>query len=101
MSQYAETRQRLHEAVAEFRCHRCAGTAAQSTLIAFGGHCGPCYAAYCREARSWPDVGNKEKNPMGWAHKLRQRHEAGEKLTQAQIAAYRHTLRKEQERADE
>jgi hypothetical protein len=74
-------------------CRTCKGSAPWQTLSDHGGLCFPCYQAYCREPRTFPNVGDKRMGPRSWAHALKRRHEAGEQLTPAQVDAYQAALR--------
>lgn len=78
----------------EYRCRVCNDTAAFETLSSYGGRCGRCYADYCRVAMPpRVDVGDKRKSLLDWAHALKRRHAAGDRLTPAQIAAYTAALK--------
>lgn len=73
-------------------CSRCATPTLRSTLTQYGARCFECYEASTREPRTFPDVGSKD-DPRSWARALKQRHENGERLTPAQIKAYRRALK--------
>ena len=71
-------------------CAFCGTPTAPATLSSFGARCGQCFAAYLRQPRPTPDVGDKKRNgPRDWARALKRRHEAGATLTPVQVAAYR------------
>lgn len=70
-------------------CWRCRQSANRETLSAYAGMCGPCFGAYCRETRApAPITGGRSE----WAFSLKARHDAGERLTPAQVDAYRCAL---------
>ena len=77
------------------QCRYCGGEATYETLATYGARCYHCYAAYCREQRTFAEVGRKT-HPLSWADSLRRRHANGYRLTPAQIAAYSDVLRQPQ-----
>ena len=81
----------------DYRCRYCGATAAWETLSNFGARCGSCYADYCRAQQFFPDTGDKTVNPRSWAHALKRRHEQGDRLTPAQVSAYKAALRTTEE----
>ena len=72
------------------KCRSCGQSAKHETLADHGGMCFPCFAAYCRMPKTAPRGGGL----TGWADVLRERHQAGERLTPVQIDMYRDGLRK-------
>jgi hypothetical protein len=70
-------------------CHVCGTTTIGGSLSDFGARCFPCYQAYLRESRVFPDVGKKSDDPRAWAYALQRRHESGDRLTPAQVSAYK------------
>jgi hypothetical protein len=77
----------------DYRCRYCGATAPFETLSTYGARCGACYADYCRAKQFFPDTGNKNDSPRSWAHALKKRHADGDRLTPAQISAYKAALR--------
>lgn len=95
----------------ENRCRYCGETAAWETLSAYGARCGHCYAAYCRGEHEPRHLSVADKkcvaeglraaahqlitrgdNPKAWAHRLREREQAGERLSPPQRAMWRSAL---------
>lgn len=74
-------------------CLQCAHRVAWVTASTYGGRCGACYAQHCNEHRPPPPHTGTKKDPLSWAFALKARHEAGERLTKAQIDAYVAALR--------
>ncbi len=74
------------------RCRRCDSSVSSVTASDHGGMCNRCFVAYCNEPQHRPDVGSKLRDMRSWAYALRRRHEAGERLTQGQVACYRAAL---------
>jgi ribosomal protein L37AE/L43A len=70
-------------------CAFCGRASAWETLSSYGSRCGACYAAYCSAYRPFPAIGDKSTSPRSWADALKARHEAGDRLTPAQITAYK------------
>lgn len=81
-------------------CTFCGKATLIATLANYGARCNACYEAFCREPQPHVDVGDKRLDPRSWAHALKRRHEAGERLTPPQIAMYRAAL-SSQQRNDE
>jgi hypothetical protein len=75
-------------------CNRCNAPTQRETLSAYGGMCFRCFEAWQNERRESPDIGDKTaRGARDWAHALKRRHEAGDRLTKAQVDAYRAALR--------
>jgi hypothetical protein len=71
-------------------CIFCKKQTLVETLSMYGARCFECYGEYC--ARPQDNVTRESYESAGrraWAFKLRDRHQAGERLTKAQIDAYR------------
>lgn len=109
---YRDVRQAMvgnHEPEGAFPCLFCTTPTNRDTLSTLGARCFPCYVAYCKEGfsdigplsiadkrdimQSLRSFGRSANSPRNWARKLKERHEAGECLTPAQINAYRDCLR--------
>ena len=73
-------------------CRWCQKQTLVSTLAEYGARCFACYEAYCRDVPRAPQTGDKRRGPRAWAYALRDREQAGERLTIAQRAAYRDAL---------
>jgi hypothetical protein len=96
MSAYREARKAIVEQTEDTPPCRFCSTPTKRETLADLGRCFPCYQAYCRQEHDYPDVGNKHaRGPRDWAHALKRRHDAGVRLTPAQVSAYRDTLRLE------
>lgn len=66
-------------------CRWCHTPTLRTMLAQYGARCLQCYEAYCREPQRSPNVGNKrDHGPKAWAHALRAREAAGERLSVAQ-----------------
>jgi len=95
----------------EHRCSFCGSTASWETLSTYGSRCGHCYAAYCRGEHEPRHLSVDDKkcvaeglraaahqltshggNAKSWAHRLREREQAGEALSGAQRRAWRAAL---------
>lgn len=91
-------------------CRFCGEQALVEVLAQHGARCLQCYRAYCAGESPQParSISRYERaallsnmrealcNPpagRAWAHRLRERHEAGEILSAAQASAYRYALR--------
>lgn len=74
-------------------CTRCQTPTAHSTLATLGARCFTCYLAFCRQQQPKVDVGDKRDNARSWAHALKAREDAGEKLSPAVRAMWRAALR--------
>lgn len=79
-------------------CRQCNAPVSSGTLSDHGGMCYPCYLAYSRSAERMPAwlagvPGRNEQGPRDWARRLKARHEAGDRLSKAQIDAYTEALR--------
>jgi hypothetical protein len=98
---YAKVRKEIAQQsgdVDRLPCMFCKTPTLRETLTQYGARCFTCYEAYCREPRTFPYVGDKQRHgPRDWAHALQARHKAGEKLTPAQVDAYQAALRHEPE----
>jgi hypothetical protein len=76
-----------------YNCRVCNASAQWKTLSDHGGMCYPCYQHYCGTSMlSMRDVGSRDQ-PRSWAHALKLRHDSGERLTPAQVNAYRSVLK--------
>jgi hypothetical protein len=74
-------------------CRWCNAPTLRETLSNYGARCFRCFEAWQAERHEVPDVGNKPDRGMrDWAHALKRRHEAGERLTVAQVVAYKSAL---------
>lgn len=96
VSKYSETRKELADKLAGDSprpCRTCQESTDWQTLSDHGGMCFRCFKAYCREFQNRPDVGRKEADPLSWARALQRRHQAGERLSKAQIDAYQDALK--------
>jgi hypothetical protein len=79
-------------------CRECGSINLKETLSNYGGLCPGCYRDYCKAPQHFPDVGDKRiDGPRGWAHALKRRHEQGDRLTPAQVSAYKAALRTTEE----
>lgn len=75
-------------------CSRCQTATRRETLSLLGARCPSCYRAYCAEIPERPRVTYARDDwARSWAWNLKARHEAGERLTPAQVAAYTAALR--------
>lgn len=97
MSSYREVRKRMAEQGGDdtnrLPCMWCKAPTLREVLAQYGARCRTCYEGYLRERQPSPDIGDKRTGgPKAWAHALRRREEAGEKLTQAQRDAWRGAL---------
>jgi protein-arginine kinase activator protein McsA len=99
MSSYAKAVKEITQSSPQaLRCRSCGATTAFETLSSYGARCGACYADYCRAKQYFPDTGDKRiDGPRGWAHALKRRHEQGDRLTPAQVSAYKAALRTTEE----
>jgi hypothetical protein len=87
---YREIKDATTEASSNYMpCLFCREPTLRETLSLYGARCFKCYEAYCREPRVFHDVGKKSDDPRAWAYALQRRHEAGERLTPAQVNAYK------------
>jgi hypothetical protein len=77
------------------RCMFCHRPSQWATLSQYGARCFSCYESWQRAPQTSPDIGDKRKGLRDWAHALKRRHDAGERLTFGQIDAYRAALRRE------
>lgn len=105
MSTYSKVRKELAEQhVNEDTppCRYCGTPTARDTLTTFGARCGPCYRAYRESIPEGPPIAyRRDDRARSWAWNLKARHDAGERLTPAQITAYTVALRTRHETADE
>lgn len=82
-------------------CAWCKEPTLVATLTQYGARCFRCYEASCRTQQPSPAIGDKRKGgPKAWAHSLKAREQAGERLTPAQQAAWRDALRQPQPTED-
>ncbi len=120
MSSYRNSRR--DEAVADdylanhAPCRWCGNSTPRDDLSRYGARCEPCYQAWCAEANPswWPNrplqpherealmrhakkavakLRAKKPDPRAWAHALKAREEAGERLSPVQRDAWRIALR--------
>jgi hypothetical protein len=82
-------------------CKYCGKQTLVETLSQYGARCLPCFDAYCaqdgtgRKSRGIDRAAIErigkggEGGPRAWADRLRERHQAGERLTRTQIEAYK------------
>lgn len=70
-------------------CSFCGDLTSRSVLAHLGARCSRCYEAYCRAPQRKVNVGDKRQSPRAWAHALKRREEAGERLTPPQRAMWR------------
>lgn len=85
-------------------CRYCGKPTPYETMANLGARCGACSEAFCRNLPPRPFVpvdAVPHGTPKGlvWAYRLRGRHQAGERLTRAQIAAYTSALNWRERRA--
>jgi hypothetical protein len=79
-------------------CPLCKAITTRGALSTYGARCFRCYTEYCRAPQYFPDTGDKRiDGPRGWAHALKRRHEQGDRLTPAQVSAYKAALRTTEE----
>lgn len=76
-------------------CTFCGAITSHETLRMLGARCVPCFRSYCAEVQPAVDVGDKRKDAKAWAHALRLRELAGERLTAPQREMWRAALRVE------
>jgi hypothetical protein len=87
-----------HSATDRLPCRFCGTPTLKETLTLYGARCFNCYTSYCHSAPRCPNVGDKRiDGPRGWAHALKKRHADGDRLTPAQITAYKAALRTTEE----
>lgn len=70
----------------------CGKLTLRTTLAHYGGRCFECYERFCAAPQPKVDVGDKRIDPKSWAHALRRREKAGERLTPPQRAMWRAAL---------
>ena len=71
-------------------CRWCQAPTQRATLGHYGARCFRCYEAFLLDPQKAVDVGDKRKSgPRDWAHALKRREEAGEKLSPAQREMWR------------
>lgn len=95
-STYREVRKKLQEDAGEvggLKCRRCKCITTSDTLSSYGGLCGPCYGVYCREQTAGIKGTAPEGAQHAWAHRLKSREEAGERLTLVQRDMWRDALK--------
>lgn len=83
-------------------CSWCGDATSVATLTTLGSRCDRCFAAYGRAPQSTPHLPSKEQrlaNPKAWALALREREQAGERLTLAQRTAWRAAIARHDEPA--
>lgn len=74
-------------------CNRCGTPTLRSTLNHYGARCFECYRSWCNEPQTRPYVGDKATDgPKAWAHALKAREEAGERLSLGQRTMWRDAL---------
>jgi hypothetical protein len=75
-------------------CRLCNAATQRETLTDYGARCFRCFEAWQNERHEVPDIGDRTGRGLrDWAHALKRRHDAGERLTPAQVAAYKAALR--------
>jgi hypothetical protein len=78
-----------------YTCRFCNSPASAEALSALGARCSRCFEVYCKDvwpAMKFPD-GLIPQNHLAWAHRLKHRHDAGEKLSGIQVEKYKIALR--------
>jgi hypothetical protein len=86
-----------HSATDRLPCRFCGKPTLRETLSQYGARCFECFTAIA-VVQHFPDVGDKRiDGPRGWAHALKRRHEQGDRLTPAQVSAYKAALRTTEE----
>ena len=96
MSEYSEVVKKLPSAadeVGRMPCSWCKTPTLKAMLNHYGARCFSCYEAYCQESQPGPNVGDKRKGPMDWAHAFKAREDAGEQLGHAQRQMWCNALR--------
>lgn len=96
-------------------CWSCRAQTLVETLSQYGARCFPCFEAYCAKGGPEIQAGQRIVRPdparlraflrkladgirgaqtsqRGWADRLQERHQSGERLTPAQVRAYRYAL---------
>lgn len=73
-------------------CLSCGAVTPHDTLRMLGARCHRCYLLYCSELPRAPDSGDKTADPKSWAHQLRRRELAGERLTKPQRDMWRSAI---------
>jgi hypothetical protein len=86
-----------HSATDRLPCRFCGAPTLRETLSQYGARCHSCFTDYCRAKPFFPDSGDKRDNARSWAHALKRRHEQGDRLTPAQVSAYKAALRTTEE----
>jgi hypothetical protein len=82
--------QREDDSVSYLPCAFCRKRTLISILSQHGARCVECFDAYCAKPQgNVTREGYESEGRRAWAFKLRDRHQAGERLTKAQIDAYR------------
>jgi hypothetical protein len=80
-----------------YTCKFCNSPASAEALSTLGARCSRCYEVYCKDI--WPAMkfpaGLIPQTHLAWAHKLKHRHDCGEKLTGIQIEKFKIALRLE------
>ena len=100
MSAYSDVRKRLVEQVANddqrLPCMFCHAPTLRETLTQYGARCHRCFEAYLVAALPPARNIGDRADPRSWAKALKERHDAGERLTFAQRDMYRAVLRRDQ-----
>jgi len=75
-------------------CRRCGTQTLVGTLNHYGARCFRCYGEYCTEPQQRPmfEADKRVGGPKAWAHALRAREEAGERLSLAQRTMWREAI---------
>jgi hypothetical protein len=76
-------------------CGWCNALATRETLATYGGRCFGCYERYRQEPQPTVNVGDKRDSLRSWAHALKAREQAGDRLTWAQKQAWREVMKRE------
>lgn len=83
------------EAPARYTCAFCFSPTTAEVLSTLGARCSRCYEVYCKDvqpAMKFP-AGLIPQTHLAWAHKLKYRHEMGDRLSKIQIDMYKTALR--------
>lgn len=81
--------------ISSYTCHVCFSPASFEALTTMGARCSRCYEVYCKDvqpAMKFP-AGLIPQTHLAWAHKLKYRHEMGDRLSKIQIDMFKTALR--------
>lgn len=90
-----ETATRM-QAADRLACMWCGRDTPREMLAQYGARCRSCFDAYCADVpprAPGPPEGVVPPGPKAWAHRLKWRHEHGERLSQTQIWMYQTCLK--------